>query len=157
MLDYSAGLPEIQLAPGDVVVEEGGATGGLWILLEGSLSVSRRGVAVNRVNRPGATVGDMSILLDAPFSATVRAETAARMRHAADGKGFLLSDPAIMMLVAAGVAERLNFVTTYLADLKNQYGDAPGLDMIPDVLARLADRQSEPAHPGSARDPDPEY
>ena len=61
------------------------------------------------------------------------------------------------MLVADGLAERLNFVTTYLADLKLQYGDAPGLSMVSDVLQRLAHRQGPAARPGSARDPDPEY
>jgi hypothetical protein len=59
--------------------------------------------------------------------------------------------------VAIGLAERLNFVTTYLADLKQQYGDAPGLSMVNDVLARLAQGQTPSARPGSARDPNPEY
>ena len=54
-------------------------------------------------------------------------------------------------------SERLDFVTSYLADLKHQYGDAPGLSMIPDVLRQLAQRQAPPAQPGSARDPDPDY
>jgi hypothetical protein len=61
------------------------------------------------------------------------------------------------MLVAIGLAERLNFVTTYLADLKHQYGDAPGLSMVADVLHQLAQRHGPVARPGSARDPDAEY
>ena len=56
-----------------------------------------------------------------------------------------------------GLAERLNFVTTYLADLKHQYGDAPGLAMVSDVLSQLSQRQGAVARPGSARDPEPEY
>jgi len=59
--------------------------------------------------------------------------------------------------VAVELAERLNFVTTYLADLKHQYGDAPGLAMVSDVLAHLGQRKQPVARPGSARDPDPEY
>ena len=69
----------------------------------------------------------------------------------------LASDPRITRLVAVGLAERLNFVTTYLADLKHQYGDAPGLTMVSDVLNQLAQRQAPPARPGSARDPHPAY
>ena len=72
-------------------------------------------------------------------------------------RSLLESDPAITSLIAMGLAERLNFVTTYLVDLKHQYGDAPGLAMIPDVLRELAQRQAATARPGSARDPDPEY
>ena len=48
-------------------------------------------------------------------------------------------------------------MTSYLADLKNQYGDAPGLTMVSEVLSLLAQRQVPAARPGSARDPDPEY
>ena len=59
--------------------------------------------------------------------------------------------------MATVLAERLSFVTTYLADLKHQYGDAPGLAMVSDVLKELAAHQGPAARPGSARDPDPEY
>ena len=60
-------------------------------------------------------------------------------------------------LVAEGLARRLNFVTTYLADLKEQYGDAPGLSMVSDVLSTLSHHGQTAARPGSARDPDPDY
>jgi hypothetical protein len=79
------------------------------------------------------------------------------MRYAVDGQAFLSAEPAILRLLAVGLAERLNFVTTYLADLKHQYGDAPGLSMVSDVLRKLSQRQAPPARSGSARDPDPEY
>ena len=57
----------------------------------------------------------------------------------------------------SGLAERLDLVTTYLADLKDQYGDAPGLSMVADVLSTLSQHPGTTARPGSARDPDPEY
>ena len=79
------------------------------------------------------------------------------LRYAKDGRALLDSDPQISTFVAIGLAERLDFVTTYLADLKAQYGDAPGLAMVSDVLAKLAARTGPTARPGSAREPDPEY
>ena len=97
------------------------------------------------------------MLLDTVNSATVEATQPSVLRHAADGNALLASDPTITRLVAIGLAERLNFVTTYLVDLKQQYGDAPGLAMVSDVLAQLAERQVAGARPGSARDPEPEY
>ena len=45
----------------------------------------------------------------------------------------------------------------YLADLKEQYGDAPGLSMVSDVLTTLSHHGQPAARPGSARDPDPDY
>jgi hypothetical protein len=91
ILDLSAHFPELEFAPGEAIVEEGGASAGIWVL------------------------------------------------------------------VAVGLAERLNFVTTYLADRNHQYSDAPGLSMVSDVLTRLAQRTGPVARPGSAREPDPAY
>ncbi|MCE9658924.1 MAG: cyclic nucleotide-binding domain-containing protein [Burkholderiales bacterium] len=157
MLALSASLPVVEFAAGDVVVREGGSSGGLWILVSGALQVRKGAVVVNTVTRPGALIGEIALLLDTANSATVEATEASVLRHAADGRALLASDPTISRLVAIGLAERLNFVTTYLADLKQQYGDAPGLSMVNDVLAQLAQRQAPVARPGSARDPDPEY
>jgi CRP/FNR family transcriptional regulator, cyclic AMP receptor protein len=157
MLALSASLPEVTFAPGDIVVREGGSAGSLWVLVSGALQVRKGTVVVNTVTRPGALIGEIAVLLDTVNSATVEATEASVLRHAADGRALLASDPTITRLVAVGLAERLNFVTTYLADLKHQYGDAPGLTMVSDVLAQLAQRQVAVARPGSARDPEPEY
>jgi len=157
MLTLTSDLPEIEFEPGAAIVNEGGAAGGIWILVTGALQVRRGTVLVNTVTQPGALVGEISVLLNTAHSATVEATERSVLRHAADGQAFLASDPAIATFVAVGLAERLHFVTTYLADLKHQYGDAPGLSMVPEVLRRLAQRQTVVAQPGSARDPDPEY
>jgi CRP/FNR family cyclic AMP-dependent transcriptional regulator len=157
MLALSAHLPEVAFAPGEVVVAEGGADGSLWVLVSGALQVRKGTVVVNTVTRPGALVGEIAVLLGTVNSATVEATQPSVLRHAADGQALLASHPTITRLVAVGLAERLNFVTTYLADLKHQYGEAPGLTMVADVLAQLAQRQVPGAKPGSARDPDPDY
>ena len=156
MLTLSAHLPEVVLAPGETVVREGGDSGAIWVLVSGALQVRKGDVPVNAVTQPGAMVGEISVLLGTRNTATVEATEPSRLRYAADGHA-LLADPAVTRLVAVGLAARLNFVTTYLADLKNQYGDAPGLAMVSDVLARLAQHQQPAARPGSERDPDPEY
>jgi CRP/FNR family cyclic AMP-dependent transcriptional regulator len=157
MLTLSEHLPEVRYAPGDVIVRERGAAGGIWVLVSGVLQVSKGGVIVNTVTAPGALVGEISVLLNSAYSATVEAAEPAVLRYAADGQAFLSSNAEITKLVAIGLAERLDFVTTYLADLKHQYGDAPGLSMVPEVLRKLSHRQAAVARPGSARDPDPEY
>ena len=157
MLALSAHLPEIAFAAGDIVVAEGGAGSGLWVLVSGALQVKKGSIAVNTITRPGALVGEIALLLDTVNGATVEATQASVLRYAQDGRALLTSDPAITRLVAIGLAERLNVVTSYLADLKHQYGDAPGLTMVSDVLSQLADRQAPGAKSGSARDPDPEY
>lgn len=157
MLALTSHLPDMGFAPGDFVVREGGAAGGIWILVNGALSVRKGAELVNVVNRPGALIGEISALLGTDYGATVEVTAPTLLRHAADGRAFLASDPDIIHHVALGLAERLNFVTTYLADLKHQYGTAPGLAMVSEVLSQLAQRQVPPARPGSARDPHPDY
>lgn len=157
MLSLSAHLPERRFAPGELVVEAGGKDGAIWILVSGALAVKVGDVLVNTVAQPGALIGENAVLLDSVHGATVEAAEPSVLRQAVDGRAFLESDAAIAMLVAAGLAARLNFVTSYLADLKRQYGDAPGLSMVPEVLRQLAGRPAAPLRPGSAREPDPEY
>lgn len=157
MLSLSAHLPIVEFAPGEAVVHEGGTSGGIWVLVSGALQVRKGDVPVNTIDQPGALVGEVSVLLGKANGATVVATAPSVLRHAADGTALLNSHPDITRLVAMTLAERLNFVTTYLADLKHQYGNAPGLAMVHEVLAQLSERQSPPARPGSARDPFPEY
>jgi len=157
MLTLSADLPEITLAPGDALVLEGSASGPIWVLVEGALTVSKSGVEVNTITRTGAVIGEASVLLGTPHGVTLVASTPTRLRRADDGAAFLVSDPIVLRLVAEGLARRLTLVTTYLADLKVQYGDAPGMSMVSDVLETLSHHEQPAARSGSARDPDPAY
>ncbi|HSW23087.1 MAG TPA: cyclic nucleotide-binding domain-containing protein [Burkholderiaceae bacterium] len=157
MLALSAHLPQQTFEVGSVVVREGDAAGAIWVLVSGALLVRKAGIEVNTITRPGAIVGEVSTLLGSAYSATVEASERSVLLHAADGQALLDSHPAITRLVAVGLAERLNFVTTYLADLKMQYADVPGLNMVSAVLRELSERQGERARPGSARDPNPDY
>jgi len=156
-LALTAHLPEVELAPGDVVVREGGTSSSIWILVSGRLRVLKGDVIVNTIEHPGAVIGEMSLLLGARHSATVEAEEPTRLRFAANGNALLDGDPRFARLVATGLAERLAYVTTYLADLRTQYGDAPGLSMVATVLSQLEQRSGPRAAPGSVRDPEPEY
>jgi CRP/FNR family transcriptional regulator, cyclic AMP receptor protein len=157
MLELSAHLPEVELAEGEVLLTEGTPNTSIWVLISGELDVRKSDVTVNAIAQPGALIGEMSILLGVAPTATVVAATPTRLRHALDGEALLSSDPAISKFVAVGLARRLDVVTTYLADLKRQYTDAPGLAMVSEVLGKLTAQTGPQVRPGSARDPDPLY
>jgi CRP/FNR family transcriptional regulator, cyclic AMP receptor protein len=157
MLELAAHLPAITVQPGEVLCSEGDAGGPIWVLVDGSLTVTKSGAEVNAIHQAGSIIGEIAVLTGNGPSATVVARTPCTLRYAADGAAFLRSNPEISTHVATGLARRLDFVTTYLADLKNQYGDAPGLAMVGEVLQRLSMRQVAPARPGSARETDPPY
>ena len=158
MLSLSAHLPVVEVDAGTVIVSEGGESTSIWILMSGSLRVFKGDVSVNTVTVPGAIIGEVSLLLGVAHGATVVAMEPSRFRFAADGNALIFSDPQITRLIAVGFGRASsNFLTTYLADVKEQYGGAAGLSIVSDVLAELAHRQAPPARPGSARDPNPDY
>ncbi len=71
LLDYCADLPVESTPPGGVLIAEGARPGRLLVLESGSVSVSRDGVPIARIDAPGAVLGEMSLVLDKPATATL--------------------------------------------------------------------------------------
>ncbi|MGE0877184.1 MAG: Crp/Fnr family transcriptional regulator [Acidimicrobiia bacterium] len=157
MLSLSVDLPQITLDTGESLLQEGTRTGSIWILVSGSLRVTKNGVVINTISRAGAVFGEIAVLLGSGHSASVEAVEPSVLRYAQDGEKFFRDNVDALVFVANGLAERLDIVTGYLADLKNQYAAAPGISMVSDVLGRLVGEPGSTITLGSARDPDPEY
>lgn len=155
LLQLSSHLPAVEIPSGHEIVREGERTGAVWILVSGELRVRRGTTVVDWIDQPGAVIGEMAVLLDTAATASVDASEPSQLRYAANGKEFL-ADPTVTHLVAVGLAERLNLITTYLADLQDQYGDAPEMDMVQEILNRITERQMRAFPAGSVRDPDPD-
>ena len=144
------------LPAGTVLLPEGMTSGRLYVLAEGTVEVLRGDTQVALVSEPGAFFGEMSILLDVPHTATVKALTPVTVYAFDDAAGFLRSHPEIAFTVARLLAQRLNAATTYLVDLKRQYeGQGNHLGMVSEVLASLLHEQQAEFTPGSDRLPDP--
>jgi CRP-like cAMP-binding protein len=157
LLALTADLPEVSYAPGDVVIEQGTRTGSIWILVSGAVDVRRGDQHISTVDTAGASFGDISILLDQPHGAGVVAARPTVMRHAADGAALFDQHAGFARLVAASLARRLDSLTIYLADLQRQYGTAPGLSMVADVLRHISQQSGDDVRPVSSREPDPEF
>jgi signal transduction histidine kinase len=112
-LERIAGLAErLQLSAGEVLMEEGAAPDGLYILMEGELEVTRgEGAAqvVLAVQGPGSFVGEMSLLERAPRSATVRAIQASELLRigAEEFHEILTASPAAALTILQTFASRL--------------------------------------------------
>lgn len=141
---------------GTILLEIGKRTGHLHVLANGSVEVLRGDTRVALIAEPGSVLGEMSLLLDAPHTATVRAVSDCETFFYDDAASFLRGDPAIAYAVAQLLAQRLNAATTYLVDLKRQYaGAGTGLAMVSDVLASLVNQPAKNYEPGSEREPSP--
>jgi CRP-like cAMP-binding protein len=154
-LDATVGLPERVYRAGDVVVAEGSRTGAIWVLVSGSVTVVRGDEVISRIDQPGVTFGEISLLLDQPHGASVIAATDAVLRFAADGQAAL--DGPLARITATGLARRLDALTVYLADVKRQYGAAPGIAMVDVVLRQLTQTPGLDERPVSVRDPEPPF
>lgn len=156
ILDYCAGGIQRKVPAGDFVLREGTKTGRLFVLLEGRLEVIRGDAVVAVLAEPGAVTGEMSLLLDRPHTATVRAVSNSTIYEFDDAASFLNAQPAVALLIARLLAQRLNVATTYLADLMKQYaGHGTHLEMVGEILQSMISLPPQRVSPGSDRQSDP--
>ena len=156
VLDYCTGGIEREVPAGTQVIHEGGKTGHLFVLIRGRLEVIKGDVVVAVVTEPGAMLGEMSVLLDQPHTATVRAAADSVVYEFDDAASFLRDQPAVALLIARLLAQRLNVATTYLADLTHQYaGHGNHLSMVSELLHSMINLPPSQVAPGSDRQSDP--
>jgi len=155
ILDYCTGGTRRSLPAGTLVIHEGGKTGHLFVLIEGRLEVVKGDSVVAVLTEPGAMLGEMSVLLEQPHTATVRAASDTAIYEIYDAAAFLRDQPAVALLIARLLAQRLNVATTYLADLMHQYaGHGTHLSMVGELLQSMINLPPTEVSPGSDRQSD---
>jgi CRP-like cAMP-binding protein len=151
-------MPPRHLEPGETLIGEGDEIVSLYELRSGTVEIVRGGATVATVAEPGAMFGEMSLLLDRPASASVRARTETVVVEVDDARSRLATDPDFAVVLARLLARRVDTMTGYLADLRRQYADHEGgLGMIDEVLASLSHSAPIDVEPGSEREPDAPY
>ncbi|MFT4690455.1 MAG: CRP/FNR family cyclic AMP-dependent transcriptional regulator [Limisphaerales bacterium] len=138
LLEACREMPVRELTVGEVLIAEGDPACPLFILEHGSFEIVKRDIRINVVSTPGAMFGEVSLLLEKPSMATVRALEASRVRAVDNGIEFLNQNPAANLELARLLAKRLNGVTSYLVDLRQQFsGNDDHLGMVDEVLESL--------------------
>jgi CRP/FNR family cyclic AMP-dependent transcriptional regulator len=151
-----ADMPQRTVSAGVTLMEDGTRSGVLLVLIEGAVAILKGDYEINVISEPGAVFGEVSVLLDAPHTATVKAAAESRFYVAEDPLAFLRSHPEIALSVSKLLARRLHAMTTYLVDLKQQFEEHDDhFGMIDEVLDTLSHAQDNEHEPGSDRDPDP--
>ena len=150
-------LPVRDVGAGEVILHQGECTGRLYVLVQGSVEVTKDGVMVTRVSEAGAVFGELSVLLGVPHTAAVQTLTPCRFIEVEDACGFLERHPAVNFHLCTLLARRLDSVNKYLVDLKQQFQGHDHLGMVDGMLDVLMHRQPRPrtAPPRSTlRDPE---
>jgi CRP-like cAMP-binding protein len=139
ILELCDDLERVEFSRGESLLQAGARSGNLYILVSGQLEVAQGDTVITRISAPGSIVGEISVLLDLPHQADVRAATDAICCVTRGGRDFLASRPELALLVAELLARRLTGMLGYLADLKAQYADRDDhLGMVDEVLLNLA-------------------
>jgi CRP/FNR family cyclic AMP-dependent transcriptional regulator len=158
LLDLSRDLPTASFAEGDVLISEGARISRMLVLLSGEAVIEHDGVPFARIDTPGAIFGEMAAVLDRPATATVRAVGDVEVRVVDDPQAFLTAEPGAALAVLRTTASRLDGLTQYLVDVKEQFHDVGGhLGLVDQILDQLVHHQGPPARPGSARDPEGDH
>ncbi|HVY51976.1 MAG TPA: cyclic nucleotide-binding domain-containing protein [Devosia sp.] len=144
ILEYCKGRKSETFKSGTVMINEGGEERKLFVLIEGQVEVLRKGTQVSYVDEPGSLFGEMSVLLDMPYSATVKALSTVKAYVIDDPIAFLGSQAEIALELAALLARRLYYTTSYLVDLQQQAaGRREDLDLVDKILAQLVQSPDE--------------
>ena len=109
------------IAPGMDLIEQGGRTGQLYVLKDGELEVLRDGKHVTTIRTPGSVIGEMSVLLDAPQTATVRAVTEVDYFVIDNAIEVLRSHPDWLLQIARLLAQRVNATTAQLTRDRDEH------------------------------------
>lgn len=119
-----ANLPIATYQVGEIVFAAGSKTGRLLILRKGAVVIVKEDVEIAKVAEPGAVFGELSVLLDQPHTADVRAlETSEFL--VADAATLLAQDPIAALYVATVLARRLDGANQVFIQLKNQLEAGP--------------------------------
>jgi CRP-like cAMP-binding protein len=156
ILDSCAGATRHDFAPGTILLSEGETSGRLYVLATGSVEVLRGDTQVAIVDEAGSVFGEMSVLLNRPHTATVKAISPIGVFVFDNAEAFLKSHPELAFLLSRLLAERLNAATTYLVDLKRQFEHHGNhLGMVGEVLETLIHQQRQDFTLGPEGEGDP--
>jgi CRP-like cAMP-binding protein len=138
ILEYCKGRKVETFKSGATLIKQGADDRKLFVLVEGQVEVLRADTQVSYIDEPGSLFGEMSVLLDMPYSANVKALSNVKAYVIENPIEFLGSKPEIALELAALLARRLYYTTSYLVDLQQQAeGRREDLDMVDKILAQL--------------------
>ena len=137
ILEAVENYPVTVVGPRGVLVPEGQKTGKLYVLKSGDLEIVRDGSLVASIGEAGAIIGEMSVLLDQPHSATVRSRMGAEVHAIDDPETFLDANPGVARQIASLLAVRLQKTTALLVDMRQQAKEREDHVMFDKIFALL--------------------
>jgi CRP-like cAMP-binding protein len=131
-----ANLAVVTYQPGETVIVDGSKTGRLLILKKGTVTIEKEGTEIAQVTEPGAVFGELSVLLDQPHAADVRALESSQF-HVANATSLLEQNPLAVLYVATVLAHRLEGANHALIQLKSQLKTGEPHDVVAKTVGKM--------------------
>jgi CRP-like cAMP-binding protein len=119
ILKRLSAFPLVTYRAGENVLTAGTKTGRLFMLKKGVVAIIKGSIEIARDSEPGAVFGEVSVLLDQPHAADVRAVETCEF-HVADAAALFLQDPLVPLYVVAILARRLDAANQALTEIRSQ-------------------------------------
>jgi len=158
VLEMCSRLPQVDVAKGDTLIEEGVRTDRLYVLKAGAFEVVRNGVRVVLIAEPGAFLGEISAVLASAPTASLAATQDSTVYVVDNAAATVQRQPELTYAIARLLARRLSAVTAYLVDIKRQYAESnTHLALMDQVLGNLIAMYPGVTDAGSERNDVPDY
>ena len=131
-----ASLPVVTYQPGETVIADGSKTGRLLILKKGTVAIVKEDTEIAKIAEPSAVFGELSILLDQPHTADVRALETSQF-HVANATALLEQNPVAVLYVASVLAHRLDSANHALIQLKHQLQTGEPNSVVAKTVSKL--------------------
>jgi CRP/FNR family transcriptional regulator, cyclic AMP receptor protein len=131
-----ASLPLVTYQPGEAVIVDGSKTGRLLTLKKGNVAIVKDDTEIAKVAEPGAVFGELSVLLDQPHTADVRALETSQF-HVASATALLAQNPIAVVYVATVLAHRLDGANHALIQLKHQLQTGETGSVVAKTVSRM--------------------
>lgn len=129
-------LPLVTYEPGETVIADGSRSGKLLILRTGAVVIVKERTEIAKAAEPGAVFGELSVLLDQPHAADVRALEISQF-HVADAATLLGQNPVASLYVATVLASRLNAANHALVQLKIQLQSGEPRNVVVETVGKM--------------------
>jgi CRP/FNR family cyclic AMP-dependent transcriptional regulator len=142
VLELCWDLPVKSLGAGEAVMHQGEEGRKLAILKEGEVEVLKDGQRVATISEAGSIFGELSVILSSPHTATVNTIRPSEFFMIEDPDSFLWERAELNFEILRLLANRLEHITQYLAELKSQSETrSEAVEMIGEALAELIHQQ----------------
>lgn len=123
ILDSLENMPVKIFEPGEVIIEEDRPGGSVFVLVEGTVLISREGLTICDVSESGAIFGEVASILGIHSSATVKVIERSSFHVIDNPKQFALENPDAIFHVAEQLAKRLVAIDKHFIDSKIAFED----------------------------------